>query len=435
MMANTMYPVDTSFVNNILHEVRDNFSRLQHHPSIVAWCGNNEIDVAWHNWGWQNQYEISSKHEELLKGQYDALFMDKIPTLLYAIDPNAQYMHTSPLSNWGIAENFNHGSMHNWGVYHGPDSFDSYATNVGRFNSEYGFQSFPNPHLIKEYFGIKSKKLKDPLLSSRQKSYKGNLPIYTQLSRYYPSPKNLTELSYLSQLTQAKGMTYAIQNHRLQSPRCMGSLFWQLNDCWPAISWSAIDTDGQWRAIMYEVKRAYNEVAAFIDTTDNKLNLVVLNDLSEPVSLDGLVTVYNSKGALKTEHLQGIVPAHDRNSYPIGKVKDNGAEYIRVKIITGENASEFTHKLVPETQLTLKEPELRFQWSETDKGLEVSIIADAFVKDLYLYNVLEGKFLRNFIDLYPGEEQQIIIETDQSLKTFSTQMNHISLNHVLGENH
>jgi len=286
MFANTIYPVDEKFAENMFAEVTDNIIRLRNHPSIVHWCGNNEINVAWHNWGWQKTYKLKKKHQKMLYSNYEYLFKNKIPSIVDSLLPGAPYSHTSPISNWGTDENYNHSTMHYWGVFHGEDPFELYHKYVGRFNSEYGFQSFPNINIIHKYFNPQSFDLEDPLLAHRQKSYKGNRLIYQHMEQYYPMPDNLNDLSYLSQIVQAKGISMALQGHRLKRPHSMGTLYWQLNDCWPAVSWSSIDFNGQWRALHYAVKESYEDPNIYFDTLDNKLDLVLVNDQLDSIDFD-----------------------------------------------------------------------------------------------------------------------------------------------------
>jgi beta-mannosidase len=252
MFAGSMYPVDSAFLDNIEQEVKDNIIRLRNHPSIALWCGNNEIEVAWENWGWQKQYNYSPSDSLEIWSGYTSVFHDLIPTLCNELDPSRNYTPSSPSSNWGTAENFNHGSMHYWGVWHGKEPFENFEKNVGRFMVEYGFQSFPNMETIKTFASDSSLYLESETMKNRQKSYIGNGLITNHIEQYYDTPKNFEEFVAASQKTQAKGMQMAIRAHINNQPHCMGSLFWQLNDCWPGPSWSIIDYYGN-KKVAYDV--------------------------------------------------------------------------------------------------------------------------------------------------------------------------------------
>ncbi len=257
MFAGSMYPVDSAFKENVAQEAKDNIIRLRNHPSIALWCGNNEIEVAWENWGWQKQYNYStSDSTEIWKG-YSSIFHELIPNIVKELDPSKNYTPSSPSSNWGTAENFNHGSMHYWGVWHGKEPFENFEKNVGRFMVEYGFQSFPSMETIKTFASDTSLYLKSETMKNRQKSYIGNGLITKHIEQYHNSPKDFANFVELSQQTQAKGMQMAIRSHINNQPHCMGSLFWQLNDCWPGPSWSIIDYYGRHKTAYDLVKKEF----------------------------------------------------------------------------------------------------------------------------------------------------------------------------------
>jgi len=293
-----------------------------------------------------------------LYDNYKLLFQREIPDLLEELLPTSNYSHTSPLSNWGTEENFNHGSMHYWGVFHGEDPFEDYTKNIGRFNSEYGFQTFPNINVIQDYFEPTSFDLEDPLLSHRQKSYKGNRLIYKHISDYYPQPQSLLELSYLSQLTQARGISMAIQAHRLDQPRCMGTLYWQLNDCWPAVSWSSLDFNGQWKALHYAVRNAYEPVTCVVDRSAGRNDLVLINDGPDPVSVS--LNLLSLNGDTLYDSLL-ILPER-------GQLRQDLTDLIRIqdhpvtRILLQKNGETLMDKLVwMDNDIKLENPSIKLQ--------------------------------------------------------------------------
>ncbi|MDG1477232.1 MAG: glycoside hydrolase family 2 protein [Vicingaceae bacterium] len=259
MFAGSMYPVDDEFKKNVKHEVKENITRLRNHPSIALWCGNNEIEVAWENWGWQKQYNYSAEDSSQIWNGYAEVFHSLIPNLVNELDLNRDYTPSSPSSNWGAPENFNHGSMHYWGVWHGREPFENFDKNVGRFMVEYGFQSFPGMETIKTFAVDSSQYLESPTMLNRQKSYIGNGLILEHIKQYYDEPKSFEAFVNLSQETQAKGMQMAIQAHINNQPHCMGSLFWQLNDCWPGPSWSIIDYYGKKKKAYEVIKTEFSK--------------------------------------------------------------------------------------------------------------------------------------------------------------------------------
>lgn len=260
MFACAMYPGDDTFLENVKNELSFQLPRLSAHPSVVYFNGNNEVDVAWKNWGFQITYLIGPRMQRRMEHDYRKLFQHLAPDLVkkHTFIP---YEHTSPLSNWGKAENFNHGTMHYWGVWHGKDPLVDFGLKTGRFNAEYGFQSFPEFSTLRSFSEPKDWDLNSAVMKQHQKSYVGNGMIKKHADPLFGEARNFKEFVYFSQLTQAKAVGIAIVGHRTNFPRCMGTLYWQLNDCWPATTWSSIDYFNNWKALHYEVQRDYEDVA------------------------------------------------------------------------------------------------------------------------------------------------------------------------------
>jgi len=277
MFAGSMYPGNSAFVKNVEKEIIDNVKRLRNHPSIILWNGNNEIEVAWKNWGWQEKFGYSAEDSAKIWHDYLALFHKKIPALLDTLD-DRPYTTTSPLSNWGRPENFNYGSMHYWGVWHGQDNFEDYYENVGRFMSEYGFQSFPDMETIAYFADSTDWNLESEVMRHHQKSYVGNDIIVEQIHRYFNEPDDFEDFVIKSQRTQAKGMQMAIDAHRLNKGYCGGSLYWQLNDCWPGPSWSSIDVFGRKKIFYDRLKTLYAPIALIPLKEEDTLSITLVND-------------------------------------------------------------------------------------------------------------------------------------------------------------
>jgi beta-mannosidase len=257
MFAGTMYPIDDAFIEEVKAEAEYQINRLAKHPCIAIWCGNNEIDVAWHNWGWQKKYNYTNKLQKKLWSAYVKLFREKLPQWLQQHAPTIPYTSTSPLSNWGTADNFNHASMHYWGVWHGKDDISEYKNNVGRFMVEYGMQSYPEMSTILRFAIDEDLDLESAVMKNRQKSYIGNGEILKHTLQHFGKPKDFEDFVYKSQAVQALAYRTAIDAHRNSDGHCMGSLLWQLNDCWPAPSWSIIDYYGKPKQAYQAVKEGF----------------------------------------------------------------------------------------------------------------------------------------------------------------------------------
>jgi beta-mannosidase len=245
MFAGTMYPRQQEFLENVQTEVKEQIERISKHPCLALWCGNNEIEVAWKNWGWQEQYGYTEFEQDMLWRGYDGLFQIMLPNLVAMLSQNTAYVPTSPQSNWGTPENFLHGSMHYWGVWHGNDDFSGFEKNIGRFMVEWGFQSYPDYDLLAEYISPELLALNSEVMKNRQKSYVGNGKITDFLKQYNFDFTDFKTFAQQSQNLQALGYELALKSHIAAQPHCMGTLLWQLNDCWPGPSWSIINYNGK----------------------------------------------------------------------------------------------------------------------------------------------------------------------------------------------
>lgn len=284
MFACAMYPSDDHFVDNVKREVIDNVNRLQNHPSIALWCGNNESDEGWKNWEWQKQYNYSAEDSTKIWNGYKKIFHEVIPQTLDSLlsKEKNNYWPSSPSIGWGRKESLLQGDSHYWGVWWGMEPFEIYKQKVGRFMSEYGFQGMPNIETFRKFADNDELNLTSESVKNHQKHPTGYQTIQTYMERDYKIPTQFEDYIYVSQLLQAEGMKTAIEAHRRAKPYCMGTLFWQLNDCWPVTSWSAVDYFGNWKAFQYQVKRSFESILISVNEEENQYKVYVVNDEVAP---------------------------------------------------------------------------------------------------------------------------------------------------------
>lgn len=301
MFACAMYPGNESYLSNVKNEINQQIPRITSHPAVVLLNGNNEVDVAWKNWGFQTTYSISKSDQKIIEEYYKKLFLELIPTQVSAFS-TVPYVHTSPLSNWGKDEYYNHGSQHYWGVWHGKDPMSDFAVKSGRFNAEYGFQSFPEYATLLGFSKETDWSLDNPIMKHHQKSYVGNGMIKKHSDILFGETRDFKRFVYLSQLTQAKAVSTAIVSHRAQFPKVSGTLYWQVNDCWPAPSWSSIDYNLNWKALQYQVKKDFADVTiAQLTNADQSQQFVLLTDDINAKSFKVQMKLYSSNGNLIKE--------------------------------------------------------------------------------------------------------------------------------------
>ncbi len=264
--------------SDVTDEIIYNVKRLRHHTCIALWCGNNEVEEAWEFWGWERLYN------KRYKADYIKLFEHLIPNLLKELDPDRFYWQSSPSSGGSFVDphNENCGDRHYWSVWHGLKPFTDYKNYHFRFLSEFGFQSFPCIETIKTFAEPEDMNIFSLVMESHQKNGTANEKILNYLSKDYRYPYSFEGIVYISQLMQAEAMRYGIEHFRRsrKNERCMGTLYWQTNDCWPVASWAGIDYYGRWKALHYKSKRFYSPLLLSCDIEGTTAKLCLLNETS-----------------------------------------------------------------------------------------------------------------------------------------------------------
>ena len=289
MYAGTMYPYDDAFLENARIEAEEQVKRLASHPSLALWCGGNEISEGYYNWGWQKSLNWSEEDDRAIKAGYDKLFESILPQAVAQYDGTRPYWPSSPSKGWGRPESLTQGDVHYWGVWWGEQPYEMYREKVGRFNSEYGYQSYPDYSTLQKIVQGKELSKDAEVIAAHQKHARGTQLIDDFIKRYYPDiqPKDFEEYVHLSQLSQAYGMEIAIEAHRTAKPYNMGTLYWQLNDAWPVTSWSSIDYYGNPKVFHERLKTLYAPVLLSIDRKD--YGVFVTSDLMRDI--DGTLSV------------------------------------------------------------------------------------------------------------------------------------------------
>src|SRR5215213_3592045 len=278
MFACSMYPGDKAFLENVRREAIDNVKRLRNHPSIVLWCGNNEIETAWAHWGWK---ERLPNH---IWDDYLKLFVRLLGEVTAEYDSSRPYWQSSPSSNFqDDSDSQKIGDTHYWQVWHAEKPYSEYEKQFPRFMSEYGFQSFPELETVKTYTTEADRRsIETPIMLAHQRHPRGNQLVREYMLREYKEPKDFESFLYVSQVLQAQGIKIGAEHFRRIMPRNMGSLYWQANDCWPVASWSGMDYFGRWKALMYYTKKFYAPlmISPHVDD-DGTLNIYVVSDSPE----------------------------------------------------------------------------------------------------------------------------------------------------------
>jgi beta-mannosidase len=277
MFACAAYDLTDEFALNIKKEAEDNIRRIRHHPSLGLWCGNNEMEMGWVDWDYIEK-------DPKLKADYLRQFETILAGAARDCDPETFYWPSSPSSGGGFdaPNDENRGDVHYWEVWHGQKPFTEYRKFHFRFLSEFGFQSFPSLKTVESFTLPEDRNVFSRIMERHQKNGAANGKILYSLSENFKYPKDLGSLLFASQLLQAEAMKYGVEHLRRNRGRCMGAVYWQLNDCWPVASWSSIDYYGRWKALHYFAKRFYAPLLLSAQDSGRLVDFFVTNESRKP---------------------------------------------------------------------------------------------------------------------------------------------------------
>jgi beta-mannosidase len=403
MFACAMYPSDSLFLENVKEEAIQNVKRLRHHSSIALWCGNNENSEGWHRWGWQNTFTEKQKAE--IWSGYQKVFQEIFPHIV-DIHSQTAYWESSPKFGRGNPKHQFQGDAHYWGVWHDGEPFENFEQKVPRFMSEFGFQSFPQFLTIATFADSLDWNLNSAVMQNHQKHPRGNSLITEYMAREYNVPKGFKKFIYASQILQANGMRIGVESHRRNQPYCMGTLYWQLNDCWPVASWSSRDYFGNWKALHYTAQDVFSPVSLSQKLDDNDMISVwIMTDLIENIQDTLIISIYKLDGEITHKVTE-----------PINKKVEGSALIYAKKIKVNDNqfiVAELKNKQLKAKSLfatetknvNFKKPTISYQIEKNTITLQTDI--PAF--EVYLHGI-EGQFSDNFFSLLPGEKKILKFE-------------------------
>ncbi len=413
--ACSIYPMDDpEFIENIHDEIVDNVHRLRHRACLALWCGNNEMEMGWAGWGW-NRPEVQD-----LKAAYDRFFHHTLPAWVKDLDPDHSYWPSSPSSDVPFEDPNGQsvGDSHYWDVWHGRKPFTAYRTNLPRFQSEFGFQSLPPLETIKTYADEADWNMTSYIMEHHQRSWNGNGLMIAQMTDTFRMPKDFASLVYLSLVLQAEGIRYGVEHWRRNMRRTAGSLYWQLNDCWPVASWASLDYFGRWKALHYLARRFYAPVLLSILDSGKQMELHVAND--RPAAFEGKIRwqlIYLDGQEISAG--DEIVTAPGLTDVCVTVLDfsnlvndDNCREAVlAVDLLEGERIlSTALATFTPNKHLTFREPDIKVELTGQGDELQIELSAQSLAR--FVEVSLEGApadlhFSDNYFDLLTGRAQVV----------------------------
>jgi beta-mannosidase len=424
MYACAMYPGNGRFVKNAAAEALEQIERLRPHPSIALWCGNNENDEAWHNWGWQMKFSEAQRNQ--LWRDYKTLFRDILGTYVQNYAGNVPYWESSPSYSRYNPKSLTEGDNHYWGVWHDEEPFEVFNKKVPRFMSEYGFQSFPEWRTIEAFSKPDERELESKVMLLHQKHPRGNALIAEYTRRDFKAPKRFEDFVYVSQLVQAEGMRTGIEAHRRNKPYCMGTLYWQLNDVWPVASWSSLDSYGRWKALHYYLKGCFSPLAALPILEKDELKVFGVNDLAQDtaVTLQLQLWSFKSKKGEKITLSSVKIPTDKSVLLWQGSLKTLLAgqkaieSVIEIQLLDAAGNALYRRLYYPVSakDMKLTSPKVSITVNTTAQGTELILSTGELLKNALLQANVPGHFSDNYFDMLPGEQKKVWFKPDQPLE-------------------
>jgi beta-mannosidase len=437
MFGCSMYPGDAAFLEDVRREAIENVRRLRNHPSLALWAGNNEIETAWRGWGWAWKFHLSRAVQDKLWTDYKKLFHELLPSVIAAEDPGRFYTRSSPSANDDAipANKLGMGDMHYWGVWHAEEPYTNYAANTSRFMSEYGFQSFPDLTSVARYTVPADRDIASPVMLSHQRHPRGNQLIRTYLQRDFRNPKDFASFLYVGQVLQATVIKFAAEAHRRQMGHNWGSLYWQLDDCWPVASWSGIDYFGRWKALHYAAKRFFAPILVSVAEEGGSVKVWGVSDKRTDTGAKLTVRLIDFEGREIWRRDQDVrLAANTSHAYLTLSKREAlaNADPARVILVAelsenGKRLSRSVFAFVKTKDLVLPAPELvTTVEARGEAGFGIKITARRFARDVYLTSTgdtdakvatVDGFFDDNDFDLLPGETTTVSFRPAASATT------------------
>jgi beta-mannosidase len=435
-----MVPGDVAFQENVRQEAIEQIKRLRDHPSIVIWCGNNEVETGWYHWVDRQAFKesISPETRDRVWQDYILMFADILKTAVNQYADPVPYWPSSSSANFEeIPDNDRNGDVHYWAVWHALAPAEDYLKQFPRFMTEFGFQSFPELRTIRSFAKPEDLDIRSVVMQAHQKNKGGNERILSYMLREYREPKDFASFVYLSQVQQAEIIKLGAEHLRRQRPRTMGAIYWQLNDCWPVASWASIDYYNRWKALHYYARRFYDDVLVSPHADEDKVDVYVVSDKLQPVSGKIRVRLLDFSGNSLFEREQEVqIPPQSSAIYLsldkanlFAKADPHRSFLVLDLDVAGNRVSrnEVFFDVTQKLELPVA-PKIESTLNKTDSGYAVRLRTPALARDVYLsFGDLDVQLSDNYFDLLPGEPVVMNLQTTSTIDQLKSALKITSL--------
>jgi beta-mannosidase len=435
MFASSWYPGSEEWKQKIEEESEYQVNRIRNHPSIALWSGNNEVESVLYAF----LGGLTPEARLQVWKNYLTIFNGVLARVVERDDSEVPYWPSSPSADYEeTSDKFQAGDAHDWSIWHGREPFTNYQKHFYRFTSEYGFQSFPELRTVESFTTPEDRaNIFTPVMLAHQKNNEGNSIIHDYLLRDYAEPKDFASFLYVSQVLQAEGIKVGAEHMRRSRPRIMGSLIWQLNDCWPVASWSSIDYYGRWKALQYYARRFYSPILVSPLVEDGKVSVYVVSDHTQATNGTLRVRMMTMEGGTVMEqHKQITLPPLSSDTYldvPFESFMKSNTDLSKLVVltdftVTGEVVSSNVNYLAPTKQVHLLPANIGSDLTKDGNVYQLRLSSNVLARDVYVtFGELDAQTSDNFVDLVPGEPATIKVSSTAGLEELKRNLKVTSL--------
>lgn len=401
LFACAAYPETDEMFAEVTAEVDENVRRLSSHPSLVIWCGGNECIEGYQYWGWKEQLQDTPWGE--------TFYRRTIPGILADLDQSRPYIPGSPIATHSEdVKNFDSGTNHIWDVWNeiGYERYEQYSPS---FAAEFGFNGPGSWSMLTRAIGQDNLDSRTPEVAYHQRAFDGMTKIANGLKREFAAPPVSGHSWYFAaSLDQARAVEIGLKHFRSLYETCSGSILWQFNDMWPAISWAVLDYTGFRKLAWHAMKAAYRPRTICVGRVDQGAQVTVVNDVSQPWDCEVDVALVDSTGQIvKTTKINIVIPAYgvSRTSMTDHFPELRSGDYEGFIVATSnEIRAARRSTLKPATMAPAHD--LTFSSEFKGEKLQVKVHAKKYLHELSLLSEIVG--LGTQVDsqmayLFPGE--------------------------------
>ncbi|GAB2592235.1 glycoside hydrolase family 2 TIM barrel-domain containing protein [Dyella jejuensis] len=430
MFGGAIPPRDVAFVDNTREEAIEQVKRLRDHPSIVLWCGNNEVQAGWESWSDRQAFKASlppDQREAIVTGMVN-LFSNTLRNVVTEYDGSVPYWASSPGTDYdGAANMLDDGDYHYWNVWSGEAKpVTEYLHVTPRFQSEYGLQSFPEMRTVRAFADPGDLQPESPVMRAHQKydSGNGNQRLLLYITRSYGAPRDFASFVYLSQVMQAEGIQLAAEHLRASRPQAMGSLYWQLNDVWPGASWSSIDYYGRWKALQFHARRFYAPLLIAALRSHGRTTVSLVSDRTSTSAMAWRLRLLDVSGQVIRDQRQAVtVPALASTqvaSYTDSELLGDAnprTTFAVFELLDGDNVVSRNLVFFDEAKnLQLPSPQIQTTLAPSADGYTLTLNAAKLARDVWIsFGELDAELSDNGFDLLPGQSLTLTVHSRRSL--------------------